>query len=127
MIRSDKQKVDARFTIYRGLPFYLKLLYKAPSGAPVEVSDWIAMITLKDNVDSEDALYTFSTTPEVGQGQITLSKGQIVLEGTEELDDPDWEQAVGHLVLGPTQDTVAPIAFFAFDVKRSTTGVPPEA
>ncbi len=126
MPKPAKQTVDARFTIFKGLPFYRKLMYKAPSGAPIEISGWIGLLTLKADVeDDETGLYTFSTSPGEGEGLISLSKGVIELTGTTDLDTVEWDQAVGHLVIGPTQDKVAPIALFAFDVQPSTTGVPP--
>lgn len=122
-----KQVVNARFDIYKGLPFYQKLFYRSQNDGAIDTTDWIGLLQLKADVNSEAVLYTWSTSPEAGEGEIVLGDGFIELKGPtdEETDAFEWEQAVGHLVIGPTQDKVAPIAFFAFDVKPSTTGVPP--
>lgn len=122
-----KESVAAWLTIYRGLPFYRKLRYETPNGGKVDVTNWIGLLELRASLDSDAVLYTFSTSPEEGQGQMNPDKGFIELVGPSAAESAamDWEEAVGHLVLGPTQDKVSPLVFLGFRIQTCTTGVPP--
>lgn len=119
---APREKISASFTIYKGLPFKATMKYQSPRGAAIDIGTWIGKLVVKADVDSpEEPLAEFKTSNDsmtLGLGVIEFTMDAVATALLE------WEEGVGHLVIGPDQNDVKPIAFFGFKVQPCTTDVP---
>ena len=121
-MRAPVENVAATLVIYRGLPFEQEFLYQDADGYPVDLTGMKGSLTLRRAIDDVEELYTFSTF----NGKMILANGSIRLIGMNDVETAEFpaEQAVGHLVVEEVVGNPLPLAFFLFNVRPVTTGVP---
>lgn len=126
MPKAPAETVDFIFTIHKGLPFRETLQYVSESGAPIDLTGYVARMVLRSSLLSEEELFVFSDSPGAGEGRIELGDGSIdITDMTPAMTAAiEWDQAVAHLVVGQDWDDVTVYALIRFDAQPCTTGVP---
>lgn len=118
-----KETAKATLTIYRNLPWSLKMTHVDADKRPINLTGWSGKLVVRASLaDNAPILHTFSTT----LGTIILGNGTIELQ----IPDPltinafTWKEGVGHLVLQQPAELPTVQALFAFAIRNSTTDTP---